>query len=211
MQQVDIEGVSGEKMTGIERFHQYGFVSNVQPEQQQTEQQGSGAGGLGSGSGATTGKGKSAECVVLCVNGNRSHPIVIMVDDRRYRLQGLKSGEVALFDDQQQQVHITRDGVFASVPHDKTINWRIMPPDDGGSSRDGSGGAQQQQDGQKPQATKKAYASHTLDKDGFTVNHPGKIVHNIIDDQGNVKYSMTLDNSGGFTGNFKDVQWNQTP
>jgi hypothetical protein len=209
MQQVDIEGVAGEKMTGVERFHQYGFVSNVQPEQQQTEQQGGGMGGLGGGSGATTGKGKSAECMVVFVNGNRSHPVVIMVDDRRYRLQGLQSGEVALYDDQQQQVHITRSGVVASVPHDKTISWRVMP--DQSSSRSGGGADQPQGDGQQPQATKQPYAWHTMDKNGVTINHPGQIVHNIVDDQGNVKYSMTLNQQGGFVGNFSDVQWNHTP
>lgn len=35
-----------------------------------------------------------------------------MVADRRYRLQGLKTGEVALYDDIGQCVHLTRGGIL---------------------------------------------------------------------------------------------------
>lgn len=34
-----------------------------------------------------------------------------MVADRRYRLQGLAAGEVALYDDLGQKVHLTRGGI----------------------------------------------------------------------------------------------------
>ena len=207
MQLVDMDGVWGERMTGIERMQQYGFVSNVQPDKTESSSPTALSPGAGSGS-QRAGQGKAAECVVVFVNGDRSHPVVIQVDDRRYRLKGLQSGELALYDDQQQQVHITRNGIVASVPNDKTISWRVMPQQQ--QSKDGDAD-QPQSDGQDPQATKQPYAWHSLDKNGYTINHPGQIVHNIVDDQGNVKYSMTLNNSGGFVGNFSDVQWNQTP
>lgn len=41
-----------------------------------------------------------AECVTLSVGGNTDHPVVINVDDRRYRMRGLKTGEMAIYDDQ---------------------------------------------------------------------------------------------------------------
>ena len=207
MQEVDIDGVFGERMTGIERMQPYGFSSNIQPDQSESSSPTGASPGLGSGS-TRKGQGHAAEGVVVFVNGDRSHPIVIQVDDRRYRIKGLQSGELALYDDQQQQVHITRNGIMASVPHDKSINWRVMPQQQ--QSKDGDAD-QPQSDGQDPQATKQPYAWHSLDKNGYTINHPGQIVHNIVDDQGNVKYSMTLNNSGGCVGNFSDVQWNQTP
>jgi phage gp45-like len=40
------------------------------------------------------------------------------VDDRRYRLRGLAAGEVALYDDQQQVVILSRDGVEIRTPHE---------------------------------------------------------------------------------------------
>lgn len=52
-----------------------------------------------------------AEGVVVFVGGNRDHGLVIAVEDRRYRLKGLASGEVAIYDDQGQKVHITRSGI----------------------------------------------------------------------------------------------------
>ncbi|WP_431477838.1 phage baseplate assembly protein domain-containing protein [Massilia eburnea] len=49
-----------------------------------------------------------AEGVVVFVGGNRDHGLVIAVEDRRFRLKGLASGEVAIYDDQGQKVHLTR-------------------------------------------------------------------------------------------------------
>ncbi len=41
-----------------------------------------------------------AEAVVLFVGGLRDHPLVIGVDDRRYRKRNLQPGEVALYTDE---------------------------------------------------------------------------------------------------------------
>lgn len=49
-----------------------------------------------------------AEAVVLALGGNSDHSVVIAVDDRRYRLTALAAGEVALYDDQGQHVHLLR-------------------------------------------------------------------------------------------------------
>jgi phage baseplate assembly protein V len=57
-----------------------------------------------------------AEAVTVFVGGDRSHGLVIAVEDRRYRLKGLAEGEVALYDDLGQVVHLKRDGVLIESP-----------------------------------------------------------------------------------------------
>lgn len=52
-----------------------------------------------------------AETVVLFLGGNRSHAIAIVTDDRRYRLHGLESGEVALYTDEGTSVVLKRGKV----------------------------------------------------------------------------------------------------
>lgn len=52
-----------------------------------------------------------AECVNVFPAGDKGFGLVISVYDRRYRLQLDKPGEVALYDDQGQTVHLTRDGI----------------------------------------------------------------------------------------------------
>lgn len=94
-QRVQIGALAGEGKTDIEHFEAYGHTSNPHP----------GAEGLG-----------------LFFGGDRSHGAVICVGDKRYRLTGLKSGEVALYDDLGQVVHLTRDGI--SVATDLDIDLR---------------------------------------------------------------------------------------
>lgn len=52
-----------------------------------------------------------AEHISLFFGGDRSHGVTLLVADRRYRLQGLQAGEVALYDDLGQKVHLTRSGI----------------------------------------------------------------------------------------------------
>jgi len=52
-----------------------------------------------------------AEGIALAVGGSTDHTVVIAVDDRRYRLKGLQTGEVALYDDIGHKVYLTRDGI----------------------------------------------------------------------------------------------------
>lgn len=44
-----------------------------------------------------------AEAVTVFLSGNREHAICLAVDDRRYRIQGLKGGEVAIYTDENDQ------------------------------------------------------------------------------------------------------------
>lgn len=79
--------IAGETKENVEYLEPYGFTSTAQ---------------------------EGAEGMVLFPNGDRSHGVVIVVADRRYRLKGLKPGEVALFDDQGQSVTLTREGIIVN-------------------------------------------------------------------------------------------------
>lgn len=68
----------------VEHFQHYGFTSVPRP---------------------------GAEGIALAVGGSRAHTVVINVDDRRFRLKNLRPGEVALYDDQEQAIILTRDGI----------------------------------------------------------------------------------------------------
>ncbi len=81
---LQIRMMAGETKDNVEHFEPYGFTSEV--------------------------KGGS-EPIAAFFDGDRSHGVVLVVADRRYRLTGMQSGEVALYDDQGQKVYLTRNGV----------------------------------------------------------------------------------------------------
>lgn len=84
MRTLQISLLAGEPKDDVEHFEPYGFTSEVK---------------VGS------------EPLALFFDGDRSHGVVVVVADRRYRLTGLQSGEVAIYDDLGQKVHLTRDGI----------------------------------------------------------------------------------------------------
>ncbi|MGH7027942.1 phage baseplate assembly protein V [Brevundimonas sp.] len=84
IQAMQFSGLSDELIEGAERFQDYGFTSVPLP---------------------------GAEAALVFPGGLRSHGLVVAVGDRRYRLKGLKDGEVAVYDDQGQQLLLGRDGI----------------------------------------------------------------------------------------------------
>ncbi len=84
VQAVQIQLHEGVVRDQVERFQNYGHTSVPLP---------------------------GAEGVAVAVGGSTDHYIVITVDDRRYRLQGLQPGESALYDDLGHKVHLTRNGI----------------------------------------------------------------------------------------------------
>lgn len=52
-----------------------------------------------------------AEAITLSIGGSRDHVVVVADGDRRYRLKGLAGGEVAIYDDLGQAVHLKRTGI----------------------------------------------------------------------------------------------------
>ncbi|TXH32529.1 MAG: phage baseplate assembly protein V [Rhodospirillaceae bacterium] len=75
IQRIQVSGLRGETRDKAEHFQPYGWTSVAHPD---------------------------AEAVVICVGGNRDHPIILMVDDRRYRIRGLKNGELAIYTDEDK-------------------------------------------------------------------------------------------------------------
>ncbi|AXD33951.1 phage baseplate assembly protein V [Salmonella enterica subsp. enterica serovar Reading] len=86
-QSVGVKMIAGDQKQHVEHLEPYGFTSAAQ---------------------------NGAEGVALFPAGDRSHGVVVVVADRRYRLKGLKRGEVALYDDQGQSVVLTRSGIVVN-------------------------------------------------------------------------------------------------
>jgi len=85
MQGLQVKLLDGEVCDNVDRVQQYGFTSVPLP---------------------------GAEGIYLALGGSRDHGVVIVADDRRYRLKALAGGEVALYDDLGQKVHLTRSGII---------------------------------------------------------------------------------------------------
>ncbi len=83
MQLLQLGLLDTETRDGIERFQNYGFTSNPLA---------------------------GAEAAVLFVGGSRDHGLVLAVDDRRYRIRNLESGEVAVYTDQGDSIVFKRGG-----------------------------------------------------------------------------------------------------
>lgn len=86
-QSLGLKLIAGETKEDVEHIEAYGFTSAAQA---------------------------GAESVVLFPGGDRSHGVAIVVADRRYRMKNLKSGEVAIYDDQGLSVTLTREGVVVN-------------------------------------------------------------------------------------------------
>jgi phage gp45-like len=91
-QEVTIRSEVRRMFTNVEVAHPYGFTSVGLPP-------------------ADDNTSDVAEVIVVYPDGDMSHPVALIVGDRRYRLKNCKEGESAIYDDQGQKVHITRDGI----------------------------------------------------------------------------------------------------
>lgn len=84
MQVLQLDLLAGETKDRLEHFEPYGITSHPLD---------------------------GAEAAAAFLDGDRSHGLVLVVADRRYRLVGLQAGEMAIHDDQGQKVHLTRTGI----------------------------------------------------------------------------------------------------
>lgn len=82
-QECQVELLKGELRDRLERFQEYGYTSVPLA---------------------------GAEAAAVFVGGNRDHGIIIATEDRRYRLKSLKPGEVAIYTDEGDKVHLKRNG-----------------------------------------------------------------------------------------------------
>lgn len=90
-------GLAGEPLEGLEVFQHYGLTA-VPP-----------AGSM---------------CVVLPLGGRTSHGIVIATEHSSYRLQGLESGEVALYTDEGASIILKRDRIIEVECDEYRINCK---------------------------------------------------------------------------------------
>lgn len=89
VQLVQVDALADETLDECERFQDYG-VTSVPP--------------------------AGAEAVLVFPDGDRAHALVVAVGDREYRLTGLESGEVALYNDQGAYVKLATNGDVVCVP-----------------------------------------------------------------------------------------------
>ena len=85
LQSLQLRLLAGEVKDNVEHLEPYGFTSSPV---------------------------EGAEALVGFIGGDRSHAVVIVVADRRFRLQGLKSGEVALYTDEGDFIHFKRGRII---------------------------------------------------------------------------------------------------
>lgn len=85
LQVLQVDALAGETLGGVEHFQPYGLTSHAHP---------------------------GAECVLVSVGGSRDHAIVLVVDDRRYRIQSLAPGEVTIYDALGQRIDLQADGTI---------------------------------------------------------------------------------------------------
>ncbi len=52
-----------------------------------------------------------AEAVVIFPNGDRGHPLVVAVEDKRYHPDGLETGECAMYNNASAWVRLREDGI----------------------------------------------------------------------------------------------------
>lgn len=88
-QLVQVDGFEGGPADNAEHFHPYGFSSVP-----------------------LTG----AEAVVVFPNGDRGHPLVVAVSDRRHRPTGGEPGEVTVYNHTGAKVKLTKDGDIELTP-----------------------------------------------------------------------------------------------
>jgi phage gp45-like len=198
LQEYEIELFADEKRKGVERF-QFPFLTSVPHEG-------------GKGPGNDEGK-KFAEMIVACIGGNRSHMVILAVDDRRYRICGLEQGELMIHDEQGQQVHITRKGINGSVPHDRFIDFRIMKKDSGDPDKP------MKEIQAKKTKNEDWLATLHFDRTTMTVTHRDKdkdkdgnevhptVVDQIVDKDGKAVTSMVMDKDG-ITWTGDNMTWN---
>ncbi len=89
IQELQVVMLNGETRSDVERLQNYGFTSNPKPD---------------------------AEAVVAFVGGRRDHGYVLGVDDRRYRICNLESGEVCVYNNTGAKIVIKTNGDIEVTP-----------------------------------------------------------------------------------------------
>ena len=95
IQKMQVSLLKNEIRSALERFQEYGFTSNPKP---------------------------GAEAAIMFLGGMRDHGIIVGVEDRRYRIKGLASGEVAIYTDEGDKIHLKRGNEIEVTTNKYTVN-----------------------------------------------------------------------------------------
>jgi phage baseplate assembly protein V len=82
MQECQVAGIDGEALNGVERYQNYGITSVPL---------------------------NGTEGIAVPIGGDRSHMVLVSVDDRGTRKKGLKPGEVAIYSENGDYIHLKND------------------------------------------------------------------------------------------------------
>jgi len=85
LQGLQVRLTAGEIKDGAEHFEPYGFTSNPLA---------------------------GAEVLTAFIGGDRSHAVVLVATDRRYRIQSMAPGEVAIYTDEGDRIHFKRGRII---------------------------------------------------------------------------------------------------
>lgn len=85
MQSLQLRLTAGELKDNVEHFEPYGFTSNPL---------------------------EGAEVITAFIGGDRSHAVVLVASDRRYRIQELEPGEVVIYTDEGDRIHFKRGRII---------------------------------------------------------------------------------------------------
>jgi len=105
MQELSFDGMVKEGRKIVERMQAFGMTTMPMPRDEDDK-------GGGGGGGEGNQKGPAAEGIAVFLGGQRNHPLVIGVDDRRHRPMGLKAGESAQYDHQGQMTLVREKGLY---------------------------------------------------------------------------------------------------
>jgi len=94
MQALKVAVLAGENRDDVEYFQDYGFTSVPLP---------------------------GAEALVVCPQGNREHMIAVKVGNRTVRLKDLAEGEVAIYTDEGDKIHLKRGNNIEVVAATKVL------------------------------------------------------------------------------------------
>jgi len=131
MQEMAGNFMKGETRSKVEAPQNYGFTSVVMPADRDA------AGKIIA----------AAEAIINFIGGSRSFPVAAVMDDRRFRLKGLKPGDVGMFDHLQQQFHFTGAGAFLTGLAGKVIRLQLAEPDKQQEQKSSGAAAPKQQAG----------------------------------------------------------------
>lgn len=98
LQTLQVRLTAGEIKDGAEHFEAYGFTSHPQA---------------------------GAEVLTAFLAGDRSHAVVLVASDRRYRIKELQPGEVAIYSDEGDKVHFKRGRIIDVETDTLNIKARI--------------------------------------------------------------------------------------